>query len=557
MLRKKRFWGLNVLTAAMFLLVACQSSGGTTGSTGQPTAAPAGGGPPAGVKQEFTLGNLGEPESLDPALMTDNISSNIAYQVYEGLTTFDPSSLEAREGVASKWDISGDGKTVTFTLRGDAKFSNGDPVTADDFAYSWLRVLNPSVNAGKPSPYADKLTSYLVNAADYNSGKLTDATQVGVKAKDKNTLVVSLVNPTAYFLQVAAFHTLMPVHKATVEKFGKDWTKPENFVGNGAFKLSEWKDHDHITVVKNPNYWDAKKVYFDKVTFLPVEDNDTSLAQYEKSEIEWMRTIPPKAIDSWKGKPDYHNDSALILQYLRFNITHKPLDDVRVRKALSLAIDRQAIVDKIVKAGNPPARTAVPPGLTAYAPVAPKGLTEDAAQAKKLLADAGFPDGKGFPKLTVIYNTNATHKLVYEFIQQQWKEKLGIDVNVENQEQQVKLKNIRDMNYDMARDGWIGDYPDPNTFLGDLWTTGNGNNNTGFSNKQFDDLIKQAAANQDKAARFKQLAQAEKIVVEDELPIAPIYFGNNLNLVKPWIKGMGFNVLDIHYLKGVYTEGKK
>lgn len=560
MLRKKPFWGVNLALVLMLGLVACNNGSTTsatpaTGSQAQP------GKPPAGVKQEVVFNNSSEPSSLDPGLMTDNVSGNVAFQIFEGLTVYDPKTLDAKPGVATKWDISADVKTFTFTLRSDAKFSNGDPITADDFVYSWLRVIDPTVNAGKPSPYAEKVTAYVQGAADFNAGKTKDASTVGIKAKDKTTLVVTLKDPTPYFLSVTSFYTLMPVSKTAVEKFGNNWTKPENFVGNGAFKISEWKDHDHITLVKNANYWDAKSVFLDKITLLPVDDDSTALAQFEKGENEWVRTIPASALANWKGKPEYHNDPQLTTQYIAFNVAKKPLDDPRVRKALSQAIDRQAIVDKITKGGQQPAYTMVPPAFDGYnsgaTKVGPAGLKTDVAAAKKLLADAGFADGKGFPKLTVIYNVNATHKAVYEFIQQQWKENLGIDVSVESQEFPVVIQNRQNKTYDISRDGWGGDYPDPNTFLGDLFTTGAGNNDPGYKNPAFDSLIKQASSTVDKAARNKLLGQAEKLIVEDDMPVAPLYYSVNLNLVKTWIKGMDFNLLDFHYLKYVYTEGKK
>jgi oligopeptide transport system substrate-binding protein len=528
-----------------------------------PTAPAATAGPTsaaADARQELVFNNGGEPETLDPALLTDAVSANLTYQLLEGLTVYDTKTLEPRPGAAAKWDISSDNKTYTFTLREDAKWSTGEAVTADDFVFAWTRALNPTLNAGRPSPYAFRLFP-IKNAEAFNSGKITDAGQVGVKAKDKKTLEVTLDNPIPYFLQITAFHTLMPVSKAAVEKFGKDWTKPENYVGNGAFKLAEWKERDHVTLVKNPNYWDAKSVRLEKITALPIEDADGALGLYQRDQIDWARGLPTGTIEQWRSKPDLHSDPALILQYLKFNTTRKPLNDPRVRKALSMALDRKAIIDKVLKGGQLPGATVTPPAFLSYntgpdSP-APKGLPEDLAQARKLLADAGFADGKNFPKLTVIYNTSAVHKAVYEAIQQQWKERLGVEVNLESQDFQVTLKNQRDLNYDLARAGYVGDVPDPNTFLGDLFTSTSEFNNTGWSNKKYDDLIKQANATLDPKSRYKAFADAEKLLVEDELPIAPIYFSVNLNLVKTWIKGMDYNLLDLHYLKTVYSEGKK
>jgi oligopeptide transport system substrate-binding protein len=557
---------LNLAVASLFVLSACQTSGTTTvpapAATGPAAgSAPRPNQPPAGVKQEIVFNNLSEPASLDPALFTDNVSGNLAQQLYEGLTFYDPKTLEPRPGVAEKWEVSADGKIYTFTLRENAKWSNGEQVTADDYVYSWTRTLSPIIKeSGKAAPYVEKL-KYLKNGLAYNKGDIKDASQIGVRAKDKRTLEVTLENPTPYFLSLTSFYTLYPVHKATVEKFGADWTKPGNLVGNGAFKLSEWAVKDKIVLLKNEHYWDAKNVWLEKVTALPTEDSDTATAQFEKGEIDWSRTIPARAIDQWKGKPETQIWPGLTLQYVSLNFKRPPVNDARVRKALYLAIDRKSLVEKVLKDGSIPAYTAVPPTFDGYntgtGALAPKGLGEDVTQAKRLLSEAGFPDGRGFPRITVYYNTNPTHKVVYEFLQQEWKDKLGIDITIENMEFPVLIEKRQRHDFEMARNGWGADYVDPNTFLGDLFVTGVGNNVEDYSNPKFDDLIKQAGSTQDKATRYKALAEAEKILIEQDTAIVPLYFSAHRNLTKTWIKGMSYNGLEWHYLKFVYTEGKK
>lgn len=499
--------------------------------------------------QDILIFNNGaEPETLDPALMTGNIEFTIAQQIFEGLTNYGKEDVTAMEpGVASSWDLSNDQLTYTFHLRDDAKWSNGDPVTASDFVYSWERVLKPET----ASEYAYQLF-YIKGAEDYNAGKTTDFTQVGVKAVDDRTLEVTLNNPTPYFLQLTAFQTLFPVQKATVDKFADKWTLPENIVTNGAFLLKTWSPNDKIIMEKNPSYWDVANVKLNKAVAYPVDDNNTALSMYEAGEVDWIRTIPLEAVDQWKGNPEYYNNAELSTYFYRFNVTKPPFDKVEVRKAFDMAIDKQAIVENVTRMGQQPAKAYVPPGMPGYTSIDDQGLPYDPAAAKAELAKA-YPDLSQFPATTLLYNTSESHKAIAEAIQAMWKQNLGVNVELLNQEWKVYLKSQSTLDYQVSRSGWIGDYIDPNTFL-DMFVTDGGNNQTGWSNKQYDDLIAKAAQTTDKAERMKLFQQAEKILVLDEMPIAPIYYYTNNNLVKPYVKGMTWNLQDIHLLKNVSVE---
>lgn len=544
-LKNRRLFVVGLALSIVLIAPLLASCGGPSGGAGTPAAGTTS---ELAAEQIFTFNNGAEPETLDPAIMTGDPEFKVIQQLLEGLTTYDPKDLSPKPGMAEKWDVSADGLTYTFHLR-DAKWTNGDKVTADDFVYSWQRALSPSVADGAPSEYAYQLY-YLKGAEDFNSGKITDFSQVGVRAKDPKTLEVTLANPTPFFLYLTSFQTYMPVHKATVEKFGKQWTVAGNMVTNGAFLLKDWKPQQEIDLEKNPDYWDAANVKLTKVKILPLEDNDTALAKYEKGEVDWIRTLPVDKVDKWKDNAETRITPFLTSYFYRFNVTKPPFDKPDVRKAFDMAIDKESIVKNVTKAGQKAAKAFVPPGMPGYKSVDDQGLPYDPEKAKKLLADAGYPDGKGFPKVTLLYNTSETHKAIAEAIQQMWKKNLGVEVELLNQEWKVYLKSEATLDYSIARAGWVGDYPDPKTFL-DMFVTDGGNNQTGWSNKQYDDLIAKTQTAKTADERMKLFQDAEKLLVVDEMPIAPIYYYVNVNVVKPYVQGMDFNILDSHYLKYV------
>ncbi|MEK7204706.1 MAG: peptide ABC transporter substrate-binding protein [candidate division NC10 bacterium] len=502
--------------------------------------------PSAGQEQVFRINNTAEPESLDPALVTGVPEHRIIGNLFEGLTTSDPKDLSPRPGMAASWTVSRDGLVYTFKLR-DARWTDGKPVTAHDFVYAWERVLNPKTGA----KYAQQLF-YLKNGEDYNKGRISDFTQVGVKALDDRSLQVTLRCPTAYFLDLTSFYTLYPVPRRTIEAHGKDWVKPGRIVSNGPFRLVSWVPQKDLILEKNPQHWDAAAIKLQKVIFLPTDDLNTAYKQFLAGESDWVPTVPPAQLDAARNRPEFYVMPYLGTYYFRFNLTKPPITDVRVRKALSMSVDRESLTKYVTKAGEIPSSTFVPAGMRGYE--GGRGLPFDGAGAKKLLAEAGFPDGRGFPKVEVLYSTSELHRVVTQAVQQMWKEHLGIQMDLTNVEWKVYLARQGSLDYQISRAGWIGDYVDPNTFL-DMWITGGGNNQTAWSNKRYDDLIAQAACKIVNAKdRMQTLREAEKILVADEVPIMPLYTYVNKGMLSRRVKGWWPNILDQHPLKFISLE---
>jgi oligopeptide transport system substrate-binding protein len=505
-------------------------------------------GPTAGLAQEpvFRINNTAEPESLDPGIVTGVPEHRIVTNLFEGLTTTDPKDLSPRPGMAASWIISRDGTVYTFKLR-EARWTDGRPVTSHDFLFAWERVLNPKTGA----KYAQQLY-YLKNGEDYNKGRVTDFSQVGVKAPDDKTLQVTLRCPTAYFLDLTSFYTLFPVPRWAIEAHGKDWVKPGKIVSNGAFRLATWVPQKELVLEQNPQHWDAAAVKLQKALFIPTDDINTAFKQFLAGESDWIPTVPPAQIDAAKSRPEYYVTPYLGTYYFRFNVTKPPVNDLRVRKALSMAVDRELLTRYVTKAGEIPTSAFVPSGMRGYEGV--KGLPFDVAGARKLLAEAGYPDGKGFPKTELLYNTSEQHRVVTQAVQQMWKEQLGIQVELFNVEWKVYLARQSSLDYQIARAGWIGDYEDPNTFL-DLWVAGGGNNQTGWSSQRYDELIGQAACKIVNAReRMRTLQEAERMLVVDEAPILPLFTYVNKGMLGRRVKGWFPNILDLHPLKYISLE---
>lgn len=494
-------------------------------------------------KQVLHLGNGTEPKGLDPAKITGIPESHIVDNLFEGLVTLDPYTFEPKPGMAESWTISPDGKTYTFQIRKNAKWSDGTSLTAKDFVWSWARALAPET----ASEYAYQLY-YIKNGEAFNLGKMKDAKQLGVHASaDGSTLTVQLENPTPFFLRLTSFQTLYPTPRHVVEKYkGEDWTSEGHIVSNGAFKLTEWKLNQHVKVVKNPNYWDKDQVKADEVVFHPIENSATEEKTFLSGDLHMTSTVPTVKIPHYRKELDkapdkYHDyrvDPVLSVYFFRFNVTRKPTDDVRVRRALSLMIDRQAIVERIVRGGQVPARSFTP-DVAGYTYKGgnelPLSVTPAAiAEAKNLLAEAGYPNGEGMPPIDLLYNTNEAHEKIAVAVQQMWHKNLGVNVNLFRQEWKVFLDSTQKLNFGVARAGWVADYPDPNTFL-DMFVTNGGNNQTGWSNKSYDALIRSAATATDPAQRYDLFQKAERILM-DELPVAPIYVATQSRLVAPDLK---------------------
>jgi len=504
---------------------------------------------------EITYNLQTEPRSVDPAKNTAIDGGTVIYHVFEGLTRLDKNN-KAEPAVAEKWDVSSDGLTYTFHLRDGVKWSDGKPVTAKDFEYAWKRVLNPDTG----SEYAYQLY-YIKNGEKYNKGE-AKAEDVGVVAKDDKTLELTLESPTPYILELLAFFTYMPVRQDIVEKDPDGWAQnPETYIGNGAFVMKEWNHNDSIVFEKNPNYWDAGRIKPDKLTFVMINDASTELAAFDNNQIDFGDNPPANDFPRLREDGVLHIDPSLATYGYVFNTKKAPFDNPKVRKAFSLAIDRKAIVETPPQVGQKPAGGWVPPGLPDAD--ATKDFREiggdyydvnkaSVEEAQKLLAEAGYPGGKGLPEITLLYNTSEGHKQIAEMLQEMWKKNLGVEVKLANEEWQVFLDDRANGNYQIARLGWFADYIDPMTFL-DMFTTGSGNNDSGWSNKEYDDLIDKAKRTTNAAERMQYMHQAENILM-DEMVVIPIYFYVNSYIVKPNLKGYHVDPLGYTYFHEAYKE---
>lgn len=507
-------------------------------------------------EQILNIGNGAEPQDLDPDIVTGVTEFHIMMSLLEGLVTEDPVDLHPVPGVAESWDISPDRKVYTFHLRKDAKWSNGEPVTARDFWESYKRILTPSLG----SEYA-YMHFVVKNAEAYNEGKITNFDEVGYKVIDDHTFRITLNNPTPYFLSLLIHMSWLPVNIRTVAKYGdpyqrgNKWTRPGHYVGNGPFVLAKWHVNDVIEVRKSPTYWDRDRVRLKAIRFYPIESDDTEERAFRAGQLHVTETVPLSKMDYYKA--NYPNllqiGPYLGTYFYRVNVTKPPLNDKRVREALAMAIDRESIVKDIMKGGQQPAFNFVPPGTAGY--TCRTHLHENIAEAKRLLAEAGYPNGKGMPPISLLYNTSEAHRTIAEAIQQMWKTKLGVDARLVNEEWKVYLDAQRSLNYQICRAAWIGDYVDPNSFL-DMWLTGGGNNETGWSNPEYDRLIAEAAATTDPQQRLEVFQKAEAILI-DEMPEIPVYFYTRVYLKRPEVKGWYSNILSDHPYKYVYLEPEK
>ncbi len=499
--------------------------------------------------------SLGEPEYLDPGLISESEGGIVTHDTFEGLYVYGPSHKEWTPGVAKSHTVSDDGLTWTFQLRDDAKWSDGKPVTAHDFEWSWKRVLDPKT----ASRYAEILW-FVKGAREYNlmdEGADAEALRaaVGVKAKDDHTLEVQLVGPTPFFIQLTAFYTYSPVPRHVIEKHGDKWARPENIVSNGPWKVTEWKSNQQITAELNPHYWDKANMPFDRINYKITQENTPAHTMYLAGDLDYLESKVPETVLPRLRKerdPALETSPYLGVYFYMFNVKEKPFDDLRVRRALNLAVDKSQIGKFVVKGGQEEAWTIVHPGLEEMGYPMPEGPEYDPDLAKKLLAEAGFPDGKGFPTFQISYNTLEGHKLVAEFIQQQWKKNLGITCDLDNMEWKVLLKKQHDRDFQVSRSSWIGDYLDPLTFLS-LWEGPNPNNRTNWAHPAYDKLLADARVETDPDKRMKMLAEAEKIYI-DEVPSMPIYFYVKHDLVRPWVKGYTPHLQGVHLARYLRVE---
>jgi oligopeptide transport system substrate-binding protein len=494
-----------------------------------------------------------EVTGLDPALETGIAEQAIDSELFEGLVAEDPRDLHPVPGVASSWEQAPDGLSYTFHLRPQARWSNGDPVTAGDFIAAWRRVLTPSLGAS----YATEL--YVLQGAEaFNKGLTRDFTQVGVSAPDARTLRVALEHPCPSFLSLLSLMPWLPVNLASIEakgpaySRGTPWTRPGNLVGNGPFVLTEWKADSVIVARKSPTYWDAGSVRLREIHFYPIDSLDAEERAFRAGQLHITDAIPVSRIEeSRRDLPQcLRVDPYLGTYFYRLNVRRPFLSDARVRRALSLAVDRQAIVSRITRGGQAPAASFTPGGLGGYE--APVLARTDFEAARRLLAEAGHPRGEGLPPLELLFNNSESHRLIAEAVQETWRRELGIVVRLSNQEEKTALAARRAGDYDILKSDWIADYPDPASFL-EVWRSDSGNNETGWSNADYDSALFAASRAPDPASRNALYRKAETILLESA-PIIPVYFYTHVFLIRPSVHGWYPTLLDHHPCKAVWLS---
>lgn len=497
--------------------------------------------------QTLIRNNGSEPETLDPALAESVGANNLTRDLFEGLTGNDADGKTV-PGVAESWKQI-DATTWVFKLRKNAKWSNGDPVSADDFVFGIRRFVDPKT----ASTYAATFGVFLQNGLSVVKGSKPPG-EIGVKAIDKHTLEVKTAFPVTFLPELMSNNNLGPVHKASLEKFGKDWTKPGNLVSNGAYLLKEWQVNNRVVIEKNPQYWDAANVQLTRVTYLPVEDGYADVKLYESGENEWVYQLPPGTYDKYKAQypKEIRNAPMIGLRYYSYQTQDPVFKDVRVRKALSMVIDRDILAQRVTADGQAPAYSVMVAG-TNGADVTPYEwatwpMDKRVAEAKNLLQQAGVKPGS---KFSFSYNTSEYHKKMAVFAASEWKTKLGLNIETESMEFKVLLKKRHDGTFQMARNGWLADYNDATTFLALIRCDSDQNNNFNC-NRQAEELIIQGSNSTDAAKRRTLLTQASKMIMDD-YPIIPLLQYSLPRLVKSYVGGYSLkNAQDRFRSKDLY-----
>jgi|SRR5579884_1694800 len=497
---------------------------------------------PAGeldTKSVFRMNITSEPPTLDWSLATDNVSIRVIENLMEGLAEYDD-QLRPQPAIAARWDLSPDGRRYLFHLREDVFWSDGKRVTAHDFEYSWKRLLDPKT----ASEYAYFLYD-IRNAAEYNSGEIKNADQVGVKALDETTLQVDLKKPAVYFPSITTFTATFPLRRDLIEQYGDRWTEPAHLITCGPFRLKEWRHEYRLILKANDRYYGGRPA-LDQIRFYVVEEETTALTLYETGYLDRV-ALPPVAIPRYRNRPDYLHAPFLRGYYYGFNTEKPPFNDVRVRQAFSMAIDRNEI-PRILNGGEIPATSWIPEGMFGHNPKI--GLGFNPAKARALLAEAGYPGGAGLPAVRLAFNTDPTNRLIAENIQAQWKRNLGVTVDLDNMEWKVYLKRLKEDTPQIFRLGWGADYPDPDNFM-NLFTGSSGNNYTRWKNADYDRLISEAASEPNELKRRALYDETQRILTESAVPIMPLFFAAQNLLIKPSIQGLKVNAMDILHLKQV------
>ena len=497
---------------------------------------------PSTDESVFRMSIKNEPPTLDWTLATDSVSFTILTNIMEGLTQYD-SELNAKPAIAKSWEYSEDGLTITFFLRNDVTWSDGKPVTAADFEYSWKRLLAPETAA----QYAYFLFD-IENASQYNSGEITDPDKVGVRALAPDVLEVRLKKPVPYFPSITTFMVTFPAREDVISKHGDSWTEPANIVTNGPYTLEEWQ-HEYKMVLKaNPRHYEGKPAV-DVIRVFVVQEPTTALTLYETGELDYLE-LPPVAIPHYKSSPEYRNKPQLRGYYYGFNVKKPPFNNVLVRQAFAHAIDRSRI-PIFLKGGELPSSSWIPKGMFGYNESI--GSKFDPKKARDLLAQAGYPEGKGFPKVTAAFNTGDLNHFIGEFIQAQWKEHLNVHIDFESQEWKVFLSRLDLDPPEIFRLGWGADFPDPDNFM-NLFITTSGNNRLRWSHPRYDELIALGSALKKPEERQAVYDEAQILLTEQEVPMIPLFVSAQNLLVKPYVQGLENNAMELLYLKRIRLE---
>jgi oligopeptide transport system substrate-binding protein len=513
--------------------------------------------PPQGTaaRQVLRVGNGDEPQDLDPHVVTGIPEYKIIQSLTEGLISPDPKDQHPVPGVASSWEISDDRLVYTFHLRPDARWSDGSPVTSEDFLVSWKRILSPKIGA----EFAYLVYNYVKGAKDYYDGKTSDFSTVGFRAPDPRTIIVTLKNPTPYLLRIISNHqSWYPVPVKTLARFGAlterntAWTRPGNFVGNGPFVLSEWIPHQKLVVTRSPTYWDRANVHLDEIDFMPVPDEGTEERMFRTGQLDCTETIPISKIATYEREhPEMLRlDPFVAVYYYRFNVAFGPFKDKRVRKALSLAVDRERIVRDVTRGHQRPAYALSYPDVGGYTSRAQ--LSGSLDDARRLLAEAGYPGGRGLPLIHLLYNTSEGHKQIAEAVQEMWRRNLGVESELVNEEWKVYLAAMHATQFEVCRSGWVATFPDPSVFL-DIMTSDNGNNCTNYSNPEYDRLEAASLLARNDTDRYEIYQKMDAILVDD-CPVIPIYYYTRGYLLSPKVRGYWPNILDTHPYKYIYLQ---
>ncbi len=490
-------------------------------------------------------------ETLDPHIATGQPEHFVIVSLFEGLVAPGVNDPDANEpGVALSWE-SQDQVTWRFKLRPEAKWSDGTPITSHDFLYAWQRILSPEL----ASKYGEML-HLLKGAAAFNKGETKDFSTVGVKAPDDHTLEIVLEGPAPYFPGMLKHYTWFPVPRQTIEKFGgmtkrdTEWARPGNLVCNGPFTLKDWRINHFIAVKKNAHYWDAARCALREIHFFPIDNYESEERSFLDGQLHITYTVPLAKVPLYRQtKPPFFKQSLeMTCEFYRCNTTRAPFNDKRVRNALSLAVDRVALLDQVIRSGHRPATGLTPPGAHPDYPPLEK-VRFDPKEAKRLLTEAGFPDGKGFRKIDILTNTSPNARTVAEFFQESWRKHLGIEVSIRQMDWQVYLDAQHRLDYDVARAGWVGDYTDPFTFLG-IFRSFDGNNDTGWKNPRYDELMLASTREPDVSKRLALMRQGEEMLL-DEMPMIPVFWRMNSSLERPEVRNWKHSMISHRCYKAV------